>query len=136
MLRNQRVIDEFRAAGGVVGGDFAGVPLLLLTTTGARSGQRRTMPMTYLADGERLVVFAANGGRPRHPGWYHNLVAAPTALVEVGREAFEATAAVLTGDERDRLWERQVARAPYMAGFQDRSGRLIPVVALTRAPVT
>jgi deazaflavin-dependent oxidoreductase (nitroreductase family) len=133
LLRNQRVIDEFRANGGVVGGDFTGVPLLLLTTTGARSGQRRTMPVTYIADGARLVVFAANGGRENRPGWYHNLMATPTALVEVAREAYEAVASELGGAERDRLWERQVARAPYMADFQTRSGRLIPVVALTRA---
>lgn len=132
LQRNQAVIDEFRAAGGVVGGDFAGVPLLLLTTTGARSGEPRTMPLTYRADGPRLVVFAANGGRPQHPGWYHNLRADPSARVEVGTDAYEVTAVDAEGAERERLWDLQVRDAPYFAGFQERAGRSIPVVVLTR----
>jgi deazaflavin-dependent oxidoreductase (nitroreductase family) len=132
--RNQLVIDEFRSAGGVVGGDFEGVPLLLLTTTGARSGHSRTVPMTYLRDGERLVVFAANGGRESHPGWYHNLSADPAAGVEVGTEAFDVTATEIEGAERERLWARQLERTPYFAGFRERAGRRIPVVALTRTP--
>ncbi|MEV6008229.1 nitroreductase family deazaflavin-dependent oxidoreductase [Streptomyces sp. NPDC051976] len=126
------MIDEFRATGGMVGGDFAGVSLLLLTTTGARSGERRTMPLTYVKDGARLVVFAANGGREPHPGWYHNLLADPSATVEVGGESFEVTAEVTEGAERERIWAQQVARAPYFASFQERSGRVVPVVALTR----
>jgi deazaflavin-dependent oxidoreductase (nitroreductase family) len=132
LRRNQGVIDEFRATGGMVGGDFAGVYLLLLTTTGARSGERRTMPLTYQRDGERWVVFAANGGRESQPGWYHNLLADPSATVEVGTESFEVTAVVTEGAERERLWNQQVARAPYFAGFQKQSGRVVPVVALTR----
>ncbi|TWF82949.1 nitroreductase family deazaflavin-dependent oxidoreductase [Kitasatospora viridis] len=133
LQRNQLVIDEFRSAAGVVGGDFEGVPLLLLTTTGARSGEPRVMPMTYLADGERLVVFAANGGRPNHPGWYHNLLADPAARVEIGTEAFPVTATVLEGSERERLWAQQLVRTPYFEGFQERAGdRRIPIVALTR----
>ncbi|MFD0275361.1 nitroreductase/quinone reductase family protein [Kitasatospora sp. NPDC127111] len=130
--RNQLVINEFRSAGGVVGGDFDGVPLLLLTSTGARSGEPRTMPMTYLRDGERLVVFAANGGRPNHPGWYHNLRADPTALVEVGTESYRVTATVTEGAERDRLWAQQLLLTPYFRTFQERAGRRIPVLALTR----
>jgi deazaflavin-dependent oxidoreductase (nitroreductase family) len=134
LRRNQVVIDEFRSAGGVVGGDFAGVPLLLLTTTGARSGEPRTAPVTYLADGGRLAVFGANGGRAAHPAWYRNLLADPVARVEVGTEVYEATAAVAEGAERDRLWRLQLAAAPYFAGFQERAGdRLVPVVVLTRA---
>ncbi|WNM35907.1 nitroreductase family deazaflavin-dependent oxidoreductase [Streptomyces sp. Li-HN-5-11] len=132
LQRNQLVIDEFRSAGGVVGGDFAGVPLLLLTTTGARSGEPRTMPMTYLRDGTRLVVFGANGGRPKHPGWYHNLLADPAALVEVGTEAYRVTATVTEGAERERLWAQQLLHTPYFEGFQEQAGRRIPVVALTR----
>ncbi|GGW74359.1 nitroreductase family deazaflavin-dependent oxidoreductase [Streptomyces galilaeus] len=132
LQRNQKVIDEFRSAGGVVGGDFEGVPLLLLTTTGARSGEPRTMPMTYLRDGDRLVVFAANGGRENHPGWYHNVLASPAARVEVGTQTYDVTATVLEGTERDRLWAEQLERTPYFAGFQERAGRLIPVVGLTR----
>ncbi|MEU6237127.1 nitroreductase/quinone reductase family protein [Kitasatospora sp. NPDC047058] len=131
--RNQLVINEFRSAGGVVGGDFDGVPLLLLTSTGARSGEPRTMPVTYLRDGARLVVFAANGGRPRHPDWYHNLLAEPTALVEVGAESYRVTATVTEGVERDRLWAQQLLRTPYFRTFQERAGRRIPVLALTRA---
>ncbi|MFI0898138.1 nitroreductase/quinone reductase family protein [Streptomyces sp. NPDC020983] len=130
---NQQVIDEFRSAGGVVGGDYAGVPLLLLTTTGLRSGEPRTAPMTYLRDGDRLAVFAANGGRPAHPAWYRNLLADPVARVEVGTEAYQVTAADAEGAEHARLWELQLAAAPYFAGFQERAGdRLIPVVVLTR----
>ncbi|WP_327291438.1 nitroreductase/quinone reductase family protein [Streptomyces sp. NBC_01198] len=133
LRRNQVVIEEFRSNGGVVGGDFAGVPLLLLTTTGARSGELRTMPMTYLRDGSRLVVFAANGGRENHPGWYHNLLADPSCRVEVGTESYEATAAATDGADRERLWAEQLLVAPYFAGFEERAGkRRIPVVALTR----
>ena len=132
--RNQRVIEEFRANAGVVQGDFAGVPLLLLTTRGARSGLPRTMPMTYLRDGDRFVVFAANGGRPQHPGWYHNLRAEPAATVEIGTETLPVTAALTEGADRERLWQQQLRHTPYFADFQDRAGRSIPVVALT--PVT
>lgn len=132
LQRNQLVIDDFRSAGGVVGGDFAGVPLLLLTTTGARSGEPRTMPMTYLTDGARLVVFGANGGRANHPGWYHNLLADPSARVEVGTESYQVTAAETEGPERARLWSQQLLHTPYFAGFAERAGRRIPVVALTR----
>ncbi|MGW4805934.1 nitroreductase family deazaflavin-dependent oxidoreductase [Kitasatospora sp. NPDC004272] len=132
LQRNQLVIDEFRSAGGVVGGDFAGVPLLLLTTTGARSGEPRVMPVTYLEDDGRLVVFAANGGRPDRPGWYHNLLADPAARVEVGTENFPVTASVAEGAEHDRLWALQLVRTPYFADFQERAGRRVPVVVLTR----
>ncbi|GGV24043.1 hypothetical protein GCM10010495_44670 [Kitasatospora herbaricolor] len=129
---NQLVIDALRSAGGAVGGDFEGARLLL-TTVGARSRQPRTMPVTYLPEGERLVVFAANGGRPSHPGWYHNLLADPVARVEVGSETYEVTATEVEGVERERLWARQLEHTPYFAGFQERAGRRIPVVALTRA---
>jgi deazaflavin-dependent oxidoreductase (nitroreductase family) len=133
LQRNQLVIDEFRSAGGVVGGDFQGVPLLLLTTTGARSGEPRTMPMTYLRDGAaRLMVFAANGGRESHPGWYHNLLADPSARVEVGDDVYDVEAAETDGAERERFWAEQLVHAPYFAAFQERAGRRIPVVALTR----
>ena len=83
--------------------------------------------------GFRLVVFGANGGRPRHPGWYHNLLADPTALVEVGTETYRVTATVTEGAERERLWALQLPHTPYFEGFQERAGRPIPVVALTRA---
>lgn len=130
---NTQVIEEFRANEGVVGGQFQGSPLLLLTTTGARSGLPRTMPLAYVPDGDLLVVFAANGGRPTHPGWYHNLCADPRATVEVGTERFQARATPAEGAAYERLWAAQVARMPMMEEFRERSGRRIPVMVLERA---
>lgn len=130
---NQRVIEEFRARQGRVGGVFEGQPLLLLTTTGARSGLPRTNPAVYLPDGEdRLAVFASNGGAPAAPAWYHNLAARPEATVEVGDRAYRVRAREATGAERERLWDRQVAADPQFADFQERAGRRIPVLVLTR----
>ncbi|MCP2258861.1 deazaflavin-dependent oxidoreductase, nitroreductase family [Streptoalloteichus tenebrarius] len=129
---NQRVIEEFRANGGVVGGPFAGQPLLLLTTTGARTGLARTTPAVYLADGpDRLVVFASNGGSPTPPAWYHNLLAHPEAVVEISTRVHRVRATEATGAERDRLWARQVAADPRFATFQARTSRRIPVMVLT-----
>jgi deazaflavin-dependent oxidoreductase (nitroreductase family) len=129
---NQRVIDEFRANGGKVGGQFADAPMLLLTTTGARSGKSRVNPMMYLSDGDRLLVFASKGGAPTNPDWYHNLVANPRASVEVGTETFEVDAEVLAGEERDRLYAEQARRYPGFAEYQAKTSRQIPVVALRR----
>jgi deazaflavin-dependent oxidoreductase (nitroreductase family) len=130
---NQQVIEEFRANGGVPGGDFAGTPLLLLTTTGARTGELRTWPLVYRQDGDRYVVGAANGGRPAHPAWYHNVSAHPRVTVEVGTETFPATAVELTGPERDEQWASLVAVRPEFAAFQAGTSRRIPLIALTRA---
>jgi len=127
---NQRIIAEFRANGGTVGGPFAGAPMLLLTTTGARSGEQRTTPLVYLPDGDRLVVIASKGGAPTHPAWYHNLVAHPDVTVEVGSETLPVRAAVLSGEERDRLYARQAALRPAFAEYQAKTTRRIPVVAL------
>ncbi len=99
---NRRLIEEYRAARGAPDGPFAGRPLLLLTTTGARSGRRRTTPMMYIRDGQRLLVIASNAGAPAHPDWYHNLVAHPNVTVEVGAETFDASAVVVEGAERQR----------------------------------
>ena len=129
---NRAIIDEFRANGGKVGGQFAGAPLLLLTTTGAKSGKQRTHPLVYLADGDRLVVFASKGGAPTSPDWYHNLVANPKATVEVGSETFDVKATVLTGEERDRIYARQAELMPGFAEYQEKTTRTIPVVALER----
>jgi deazaflavin-dependent oxidoreductase (nitroreductase family) len=131
---NRKVIEEFRANGGQVSGQFAGTPLVLLTHTGARSGRRYTSPVAYLADGDRLVVFGANGGRPTHPGWYHNLVANPAVTVEVGTQTLDMLATLLDGDERERLWREQVRRFPFFADLETRSGRRMPVVGLLRGP--
>jgi deazaflavin-dependent oxidoreductase (nitroreductase family) len=129
---NRRLIEEFRASRGTRGGPFEGRPLLLLTTIGAKSGQRRTTPMMYISEADRLLVIASNAGAPVHPGWYYNLVAHPEVTVEVGTETFDVTAVVLTGEERDRLYARQVERAPVFAEYQARTTRKIPVIALHR----
>jgi deazaflavin-dependent oxidoreductase (nitroreductase family) len=129
---NRQIIEEFRANGGKVGGMWAGRPLLLLTTTGAKSGQRYTKPMMYLADGDRLLVFASKAGMPTHPAWYHNLVANPDVTVEVGSEKYEATATVLTGEERDRWYAKQSELYPQFGEYQKKTSRIIPVIALSR----
>jgi len=129
---NRGTIEEFRANEGKVGGMWEGRPLLLLTTTGAKSGQRRTNPMMYLADGDRLLVFASKGGAPTHPDWYYNLLAHPQVTVEVGPETYDATATVLTGEERDRLYARQSELYPQFAEYRKKTPRKIPVIALSR----
>ncbi len=129
---NAAIIAEFRANGGKTTGPFADIPLLLLTTVGAKSGQSRTSPVAYTTDGDRLIM-ASNGGRPTSPDWYHNLQAQPSATVEVGDASFQVTAATASGPECTRLYEQQVAAIPLFASFQPQTTRLIPVVVLTRA---
>ncbi len=129
---NRAIIEEFRANEGRVGGQFEGAPVLLLTSTGAKSGQRRTTPVVYLADGDRMVIFASKGGAPTNPAWYHNLVANPTATVEVGPETLEVDAVVTSGEERERLFSRQAEVFPQFADYAQKTTRQIPVVALER----
>jgi deazaflavin-dependent oxidoreductase (nitroreductase family) len=129
---NSSVIEEFRANGGKVSGQFEGAPLLLLTSTGARSGAARVNPMMYLADGSRLYVFASKAGAPTNPDWYHNLVAHPQATVEVGDERFEVTARVLADPERDEIFRRQASLYPGFAEYEAKTSRVIPVVVLER----
>jgi deazaflavin-dependent oxidoreductase (nitroreductase family) len=129
---NRRLIEDFRAHGGKVSGEFERTPMLLLTSTGARSGQRHTTPMGYMPDSDRLIVFAANGGAPKNPDWYHNLVAHPQVTVEVGTETFAALAVVTQGTEREQLWIRGVAMFPFLAKHQAKTPRQIPVIALSR----
>lgn len=129
---NRQTIEAFRANGGKVGGMWEGRPLLLLTTTGARSGQRYTHPVMYLPDGDRLLVFASKGGAPTNPDWYHNLLAHPEVTVEVGTETYEATATPVTAEERDRLFARQAELYPQFGQYQARATRKIPVIALER----
>jgi deazaflavin-dependent oxidoreductase (nitroreductase family) len=129
---NQQIINEFRANDGLVGGNFAAIPLVVLTTTGAKTGQARTSPLAYLTDGDRVVVFASNGGRDKHPAWYRNVLANPTVTVEVGKEKFQATAAVAQGAERDELYARQAAAVPGFADYERATSRVIPVVTLQR----
>lgn len=130
---NHQLIEEFRANRHKAGGPFEGRPLLLLTTTGARSGKRRTTPMMYIRDGEHLLVIASNAGAPAHPDWYRNLVAHSHVTVEVGTETFDAIAVVTEGEERQRLWARVVEQYPFFADHQAKITRQIPVIVLSRA---
>lgn len=128
---NQRIIDEFRANHGRVGGPFEGGRLILLTTTGARTGTPHTTPVGYLPDGgDRILVIASAGGSPRHPDWYRNLVAHPQVTVESGVFTYEARAVVLVGEERDRAFARAVESDRGWAAYQEKTERVIPVVAL------
>jgi deazaflavin-dependent oxidoreductase (nitroreductase family) len=127
---NSNIIQEFRTNEGKVGGPFDGAPILLLHTTGARSGEVRVNPMMYLADGDRLVVFASKGGAPTNPDWYHNLVANPDVEIEVGTERRKVRARVAEGEERDRLYAEQSRRYPQFAKYQEGTDRTIPVVIL------
>jgi deazaflavin-dependent oxidoreductase (nitroreductase family) len=131
---NQQVIDEFRARNGRVGGMFAHARLLLLTTTGARTGRPHTTPLGYLPDGDRVLVIASAGGAPRHPQWFRNVLARPRVTVEDGVLTYEADAAVLAGEERDRMFARAAEAEPGWAAYQERAGRALPVVALTGVP--
>ncbi|MGD0873826.1 MAG: nitroreductase family deazaflavin-dependent oxidoreductase [Acidimicrobiales bacterium] len=129
---NQKIIDEFRTNGGKVGGQFEGAPILLLHSKGAKTGQERTTPMMYLAEGDRLVVFASKAGAPTNPDWFRNLVAHPRASVEVGAEKFDVDAEVPEREERDRLYAIQSERYPGFAEYQEKTTRVIPVVILNR----
>ena len=131
---NQQIINEFRANGGVVGGPFEGATVVLLTTTGARSGQPRLCPLVaQVADDGTVYVFASKAGAPTHPSWYHNLVANPTVTVEIGTDKFDASAEVLPRAERDAVYAEQVRRSPQFGEYEAATDRVIPVVALRRA---
>lgn len=129
---NRQVIEEFRSNEGKVGGMFEGAPLLLLTTTGAKSGQQRISPLVYLSDGGRMFIFASKGGAPTNPDWYHNLVVHPQVTVEVGTEQFEATAVIVEGEARDRIYVKQEQRMSNFADYASKTTRKIPVVELVR----
>ena len=129
---NRQLIEEFRADRDKGGGAMKGRPLLLLTTTGAKSGQLRTKPMMFIPDGDRLLVIASNAGAPTHPDWYRNVVAHPEVTVEVGNETFKAIATVTEGLERQRLWSRVVELYPFFADHQAKTSRQIPVIVLRR----
>jgi deazaflavin-dependent oxidoreductase (nitroreductase family) len=129
---NRKVIEEFRANAGKVGGQFEHVPILLLHSTGARSGLERVNPLAYQADGDRLAVFGSKGGAPTNPDWYYNLVANPRARVEVGTDTFDVTARVAEGDERERIWARQKETLSGFADYERNTTRQIPVIVLER----
>ena len=129
---NQAAIREFRANGGKVGGPMEGMPILLVTMTGAKTGRTLIRPLCYSQDGDRLVIIASYGGAPRNPPWYHNLIANPIVTVEVGTEKFKARAAQVSGAERQRLFDAQARIMPFFNDYQKKTRREIPVLTLTR----
>ena len=129
---NKKIIEEFRANDGRVGGRFTNTSLLLLQTTGAKSGKKRVNPVAYTTDDGRFVIIASKGGAPTNPDWYYNLVANPEAKVEVGTEAFAVAATVAKEPERTQLYNQMAARYPGFAEYERKTERVIPVVTLTR----
>jgi deazaflavin-dependent oxidoreductase (nitroreductase family) len=127
---NAPIIEEFRANEGRVGGPFEGASMLLLHTTGAKTGQPRVNPLVYLPDGDRYVVFGSKGGAPTNPDWYHNLIANPDVTIEVGTSTIPVRAREITGPERDELYARQVERRASFAEYPKKTARLIPAIAL------
>ena len=130
---NARIIEEFRANGGRVGGQFEGAPMLLLHTTGARTGQERVNPMMYLDLDGRRYVFASKAGADTDPDWYRNLVANPDVTVEAGTDTYPARAETVTGELRDRIYAEQASRYPGFAEYAAKTTRVIPVVELRPA---
>jgi len=128
--RNQRIIDEFRANGGVVGGRFEGRTLLLLHTIGAKSGKERINPVAYTRDDERYVIIASKGGAPDHPDWYYNILARRVLTVEVGTETFQVYAKVAKEPERTHLFEKMVESFPGFDDYRRRTDRELPVIIL------
>lgn len=128
---NRTVVDDFRRNSGAVGGVLAGAPILLLTTTGRRTGLPRMTPLTYLRDEERMIVFASKGGSTRPPSWYLNLLSDPRATAELPDGASDVVATVLAGAERAELWARQKQEYPVFAHYEQVAGREIPVIALS-----
>ena len=133
---NAPIIADFRANHGQPGGNFAGAPLLLLHTVGARSGAPRINPMMYLADGDRYLVFASKAGSDHNPDWYYNLIAHPEVQIEVGDELLSVQAVELLGAERDSYYAEQARRYPGFADYERKTERIIPVIALTPVPST
>ncbi|MDT5178253.1 MAG: hypothetical protein QOJ95_2451 [Mycobacterium sp.] len=127
---NTRNIKEFHANHGTLGGNFEGAPVLLLHSTGAKSGEERVNPMMYMADGERYLVFASAAGADHNPAWYWNLIAHPDASIEVGDQQLDVHAVELKGDERDTTYAEQAKRYPGFAEYQRKTARIIPVLAL------
>lgn len=128
---NQKIIEEFRANGGKVGGSFEGASLVIITTTGAKTNKRRENPLVcFEGDDGTIYIFASKGGAPTNPDWYRNLVVHPEVKVEFGATSFEATAVEVRGEKRDEIYAEQVKRMPAFGDYQEKAGRVIPVVAL------
>lgn len=130
---NAKIIADFRANGGKVDPPFEGAPMVLLHTTGAKSGKERVNPLVYSTDGDRYVIIASKAGAPTNPDWFHNIKANPKVTVEIGEEAFEANATVIeSGPERDRLYDAQAELMPGFKDYEKATDRVIPVVLLDR----
>jgi len=129
---NKSIVDEFRANDGKVGGQFANANLLLLTTTGAKSGKERVSPLAYFRVDGRLIIIGSFAGAPVNPAWVHNLRANPQAHVEVGTDAFSVTAHELPSAEREELFPKVTAVAPGFAEYQAKTNRVIPLFELQR----
>ena len=127
---NSNIIAEFRANHGKVGGGFAGATLLLLHSTGAKTGRERVTPLRYQRVGDGYAIFGSKAGAPEHPAWYHNLLANPRAKAEVGTELIDVVARVAGPGERERIWTRQKEIAPAFAEYEKKTDRQIPVVIL------
>ena len=127
---NKKIIEEFRANHGVVGGPFEGLTLLLLHHTGKKSGTERVNPLAYQPVGDGYAIFASKGGAPTNPDWYYNLIANPETVAEVGTQTIPVKARVLKGEERNQVWSEQKRRAPGFAEYEKTAGREIPVVVL------
>ena len=127
---NAKVVEEFRANGGKVGGFFEGLDVLILHATGARSGLERITPLVYLREGDRVFIFASKGGSPTHPAWYHHLKANPGVSVEIGSGTSSATAVEIVGEERDAIYAKQAASLENFAEYQAATERIIPVIEL------
>ncbi|MCU1371400.1 MAG: nitroreductase family deazaflavin-dependent oxidoreductase [Ilumatobacteraceae bacterium] len=130
---NRGIIEQFRANEGKVGPPFEGAPLLVLHSTGAKSGKTRLAPVVYQPVGGSWAVFASKAGAPDNPDWYHNLVANPAARIELGTETVDVTARVVEGDERSEIWEKQKQLMPGFAEYEAKTDRVIPVIVLDRA---
>ena len=130
---NEKIIAEFRANAGVVGGQFEGAPMVLLTSIGAKSGKPHTTPLVPFEDRDDVYVIASMGGAPKHPAWYFNIQANPQVTVERGTEKYAARADVLQSAERDEIWAKQVALRPTFGDYQKKTSRIIPVIRLRRA---
>ena len=129
---NKKIIEEFRANDGVVGGPFEGRQLLLVHTVGAKSGQPRINPLAYTTDDDRYVIIASKAGAPNNPAWYYNIVANPEVTIEVGSEKFDVVATVTEEPERTRLYDKMSAKNPGFIEYANKTTRTIPVITLSR----
>ncbi len=129
---NRSIIEEFRANGGRCGGRFEGNPMILLTMTGAKSGKTLTTPLSYCVDGDDCIIFASAGGSPKHPNWYHNLMANQDITIERGEEKYAAKAVLTAGAEREDAFQKMVKAMPRFGEYQENTEREIPVFKLVR----